>query len=95
MVDQHFGIDIRIIMLHVIFILFWKYLRLTIEVVLVHLEEWSIVVRDIVIVFILGLIDKFLLNGDIKCTPFGIFFWAVEFRFGECSELGLGNYLPI
>ena len=41
---------------------FWKYIHPIIEVILVNIIEQSFIARVILIVFIIGLIAKFLLN---------------------------------
>ena len=70
-------------MLHVSFIIFWKYLCLAENFILIYPEEQHVLVRVIHIVFILGLITKFLLNGGIKFGLFSLYFWAVELCLGE------------
>ena len=73
MVKQHFIIYLYIILILVSFILFWESLCLIGEFILVQLEEQRVVVRFVFIVFILGLIAKFILNGFIKCGPLGLY----------------------
>ena len=62
-VKQHCVIDVGVILIHVRLIVFWNYLRLAVEVVLLYIKERSVVVRVILIVFIIGFVAKFLLNG--------------------------------